>query len=105
MSETDQQPASPWNSRLQWLPADGPSRPARGGTPGGASGLSISLKALRRLTDDVTAPWALLTMAVRAADCAVSSRSPPGDLRMALAALCGDDAWGRTWSQVNAAPI
>jgi uncharacterized cofD-like protein len=25
---------------------------------------------------------------------------PPGDLRMALAALCGDDAWGTTWSQV-----
>jgi uncharacterized cofD-like protein len=25
---------------------------------------------------------------------------PPGDLRMALAALCGDDEWGRTWSQV-----
>jgi uncharacterized cofD-like protein len=25
---------------------------------------------------------------------------PPGDLRMALAALCGDDEWGHTWSQV-----
>jgi len=25
---------------------------------------------------------------------------PPGDLRMALAALCGDDVWGRTWSDV-----
>jgi len=25
---------------------------------------------------------------------------PPGDLRMALAALCGDDAWGTTWLQV-----
>ena len=25
---------------------------------------------------------------------------PPGDLRMALAALCGDDEWGRTWSEV-----
>ena len=25
---------------------------------------------------------------------------PPGDLRMALAALCGDDDWGTTWSQV-----
>ena len=23
----------------------------------------------------------------------------PGDLRMALAALCGDDEWGRTWSR------
>jgi uncharacterized cofD-like protein len=25
---------------------------------------------------------------------------PPGDLRMALAALCGDDTWGRTWERV-----
>ncbi len=25
---------------------------------------------------------------------------PPGDLRMALAALCGDDEWGSTWSEV-----
>ena len=25
---------------------------------------------------------------------------PPGDLRMALAALCGDDDWGRTWSDL-----
>ena len=67
---------------------------------GGGHGLSSSLKALRRLTDDVTA-------IVGVADDGGSSgriRSelglpPPGDLRMALAALCGDDAWGRTWSQ------
>jgi uncharacterized cofD-like protein len=25
---------------------------------------------------------------------------PPGDLRMALAALCRDDEWGRTWANV-----
>jgi uncharacterized cofD-like protein len=25
---------------------------------------------------------------------------PPGDLRQALAALCGDDDWGRTWADV-----
>jgi len=25
---------------------------------------------------------------------------PPGDLRMALAALCGDDEWGLTWAEV-----
>jgi uncharacterized cofD-like protein len=25
---------------------------------------------------------------------------PPGDLRMALAALCGDDDWGTTWARV-----
>ncbi len=68
---------------------------------GGGHGLSTSLKALRRLTDDVTA-------VVGVADDGGSSGRirgelglpPPGDLRMALAALCGDDAWGRTWSQV-----
>lgn len=25
---------------------------------------------------------------------------PPGDLRMALSALCGDDDWGRSWAQI-----
>src|SRR5690349_2807353 len=25
---------------------------------------------------------------------------PPGDLRMALAALCGDDQWGDTWARL-----
>src|SRR3712207_7209929 len=25
---------------------------------------------------------------------------PPGDLRMALAALAGDDDWGRTWARL-----
>jgi uncharacterized cofD-like protein len=25
---------------------------------------------------------------------------PPGDLRQALSALCGDDDWGRTWARV-----
>lgn len=68
---------------------------------GGGHGLSASLKALRHLTDDVTA-------IVGVADDGGSSGRirgelglpPPGDLRMALAALCGDDVWGRTWSQV-----
>ena len=30
---------------------------------------------------------------------------PPGDLRMALAALCGDDEWGETWAQRAPAPV
>ena len=30
---------------------------------------------------------------------------PPGDLRMALAALCGDDDWGRTWARRPPAPL
>lgn len=79
--------------------------PRRHGPPvvalGGGHGLSQTLKALRRITDDVTA-------IVGVADDGGSSGRlrkefdvvPPGDLRMALAALCGDDAWGRTWSRV-----
>ena len=68
---------------------------------GGGHGLSASLSALRRVTDRLTA-------IVTVADDGGSSgrlRSelhclPPGDLRMALAALCGDDESGRTWADV-----
>jgi uncharacterized cofD-like protein len=68
---------------------------------GGGHGLSASLAALRRITGDLTA-------VVTVADDGGSSgrlRSelgvlPPGDLRKALAALCGDDEWGRTWAKV-----
>ena len=57
--------------------------------------------ALRRVTDNLTA-------VVGVSDDGGSSGRlrrdfgvpPPGDLRMALAALCGDDTWGRTWSRV-----
>jgi len=68
---------------------------------GGGHGLAASLRALRRVTDDVTAVVAVSD------DGGSSGRLrkqfdvvPPGDLRMALAALCGDDTWGRTWSRV-----
>jgi uncharacterized cofD-like protein len=68
---------------------------------GGGHGLAASLQALRRVTDSLTA-------VVGVADDGGSSGRlreqfgvlPPGDLRMALAALCGDDSWGRTWEQV-----
>lgn len=68
---------------------------------GGGHGLSASLRALRRVTDELVA-------VVGVSDDGGSSGRlrrefgvpPPGDLRMALAALCGDDAWGRTWSRV-----
>jgi uncharacterized cofD-like protein len=68
---------------------------------GGGHGLYVSLSALRRLPVDLTA-------VVTVADDGGSSgrlRSefgvlPPGDLRMALAALCGDDEWGETWTRV-----
>lgn len=68
---------------------------------GGGHGLAASLSALRRLPTD-------LTGVVTVADNGGSSGRirgelgglPPGDLRMALAALCGDDEWGRTWADV-----
>lgn len=68
---------------------------------GGGHGLSSSLSALRLLTTDLTA-------VVTVADDGGSSGRlrheldvlPPGDLRMALAALCDDTDWGRTWRDV-----
>lgn len=68
---------------------------------GGGHGLSASLSALRRVTGELTA-------VVTVADNGGSSGRlrteldvlPPGDLRQALAALCGDDEWGRTWASV-----
>ncbi|MBB6625964.1 uridine diphosphate-N-acetylglucosamine-binding protein YvcK [Nocardioides sp. KIGAM211] len=73
---------------------------------GGGHGLHASLTALRRLVDDLVVDD--LTAIVTVADNGGSSGRlrgefgvlPPGDLRMALAALCGDDDWGRTWSDV-----
>jgi uncharacterized cofD-like protein len=68
---------------------------------GGGHGLAASLSALRRVTPDVTA---IVTVAD---DGGSSGRLrqefgvlPPGDLRMALAALCGDDDWGTTWARI-----
>jgi uncharacterized cofD-like protein len=66
---------------------------------GGGHGLAASLQALRRVTPDVTA-------VVTVADDGGSSGRlrdeldalPPGDLRMALAAMAGDDDWAQTWS-------
>lgn len=65
---------------------------------GGGHGLAASLSALRRITDRITA-------VVTVADDGGSSGRlraeldvlPPGDLRMALSALCDDSEWGRTW--------
>ncbi|MBS2937768.1 uridine diphosphate-N-acetylglucosamine-binding protein YvcK [Nocardioides sp. J2M5] len=73
---------------------------------GGGHGLAATLSALRRLHDDLTIDD--LTAIVTVADNGGSSGRlrgefgvlPPGDLRMALAALCGDDEWGRTWADV-----
>ena len=68
---------------------------------GGGHGLAASLSALRQLTHRLTA-------VVTVADDGGSSGRlraefpilPPGDLRMALAALCGDDEVGRAWAEV-----
>lgn len=68
---------------------------------GGGHGLAASLSALRQVTDRLTA-------VVTVADNGGSSGRlrdefgilPPGDLRRALAALCDDDQWGRTWAEV-----
>ena len=68
---------------------------------GGGHGLFASLSALRRVTRQLTA---IVTVADDGGSSGVLRRDfgvlPPGDLRMALAALCGDDPWGTTWSQV-----
>lgn len=63
--------------------------------------MAASLSALRRTTDRLTA---VVTVADDGGSSGRLRRDlgvlPPGDLRMALAALCGDDAWGSTWSRV-----
>jgi uncharacterized cofD-like protein len=68
---------------------------------GGGHGLFASLSALRRVTRQLTA---IVTVADDGGSSGKLRRDfgvlPPGDLRMALAALCGDDAWGTTWSKV-----
>jgi uncharacterized cofD-like protein len=77
------------------------SRPPRVVALGGGHGLAASLAALRRLTPDVTA---VVTVADDGGSSGRLRRElgalPPGDLRMALAALAGDDDWGRTWAAV-----
>lgn len=73
---------------------------------GGGHGLFASLSALRHLVAELTLDE--LTAVVTVADNGGSSGRlrgefgvlPPGDLRMALAALCGDDEWARTWAEV-----
>ena len=83
------------------LPSLGSASSRRVVALGGGHGLAATLQALRRVTSSITA-------VVGVSDDGGSSgrlRSefgvlPPGDLRMALAALCGDDAWGRTWERV-----
>jgi uncharacterized cofD-like protein len=68
---------------------------------GGGHGLAASLAALRTVSGRLTA---VVTVADDGGSSGRLRRElgvlPPGDLRMALAALCGDDDWGRTWAKV-----
>ncbi|MGN6780892.1 MAG: gluconeogenesis factor YvcK family protein [Marmoricola sp.] len=81
------------------LPAGGPD--PRIVALGGGHGLAASLAALRRITGSLTA---IVTVADNGGSSGRLREElgvlPPGDLRMALAALCGDDRWGQTWAQV-----
>jgi uncharacterized cofD-like protein len=68
---------------------------------GGGHGLAASLSALRHVTSDLTA---VVTVADNGGSSGRLRKEfgalPPGDLRMALAALCRDDEWGQTWARV-----
>lgn len=68
---------------------------------GGGHGLAASLAGLRGQVGRLTA---IVTVADDGGSSGRLRREfgvlPPGDLRMALAALCGDDDWGRTWADV-----
>jgi uncharacterized cofD-like protein len=65
---------------------------------GGGHGLSATLQALRYVTPELSA---IVTVADDGGSSGRLRKEfgvlPPGDLRMALAALCDDTDWGRTW--------
>lgn len=68
---------------------------------GGGHGLAATLSAARTLTNDITA---IVTVADNGGSSGRLRKEfnflPPGDLRMALAALCSDDDWGRDWANI-----
>ncbi|MGI8434148.1 MAG: gluconeogenesis factor YvcK family protein [Nocardioidaceae bacterium] len=68
---------------------------------GGGHGLAANLRALRTFCTELTA---VVTIADNGGSSGRLRRElgvlPPGDLRQALAALCRDDEWGRTWANV-----
>ncbi|NLS08566.1 uridine diphosphate-N-acetylglucosamine-binding protein YvcK [Nesterenkonia sp. MY13] len=91
---------------LPGLPSQPVPPPSRGGVRvtalGGGHGLSATLSALR-----IIAAEHLTAVCTVADDGGSSGRLrqdmdvlPPGDLRMALTALCDDTDWGRTWADV-----
>ena len=68
---------------------------------GGGHGRSATLTALRSFTSNITA---IVTVADNGGSSGRLRQEfpilPPGDLRMALAALCSDDEWGRSWAEI-----
>ena len=68
---------------------------------GGGHGLAATLTALRQITNQLSA---IVTVADNGGSSGRLREEfpifPPGDLRMALAALCADDEWGRTWAGI-----
>lgn len=68
---------------------------------GGGHGLAATLAALRQHTHEITA---IVTVADNGGSSGRLREEfpifPPGDLRMALTALCADDEWGRTWAEI-----
>jgi uncharacterized cofD-like protein len=78
-----------------------PDRPLKAVALGGGHGLHASLSALRRITTDLTA---IVTVADDGGSSGRIRRElkvlPPGDLRMALAALAGDAPEHRYWADL-----
>ena len=68
---------------------------------GGGHGLAATLAALRQITQEITA---IVTVADNGGSSGRLREEfpifPPGDLRMALTALCADDDWGLTWAEI-----
>lgn len=68
---------------------------------GGGHGLAATLAALRKVTSSITA---IVTVADNGGSSGRLRQEfailPPGDLRMALSALCSDDEWGREWATI-----
>ena len=95
-----------FTGQLPVVPSNRPDRTALGHySPnlkvtalGGGHGLSATLSALRLIAGEITA---IVTVADDGGSSGVIRQEmdviPPGDLRMALAALCDDTDWGRTW--------
>ncbi|MGA0112783.1 MAG: gluconeogenesis factor YvcK family protein [Candidatus Nanopelagicaceae bacterium] len=68
---------------------------------GGGHGLAATLSALRKITSEITAIVTVADNGGSSGRLREEFKSlPPGDLRMALAALCGDDEWGRNWAEI-----